>query len=141
MWGDVLPLPDALRELEILPSSSEESEWNFPTYTINEAVLISSKFTMFRRGSQISFTPDEEVGRRLRLSSHSPIECTFTPHGIRTTLLFLPISAFVMNGTLTPSFLMIQRLGRPSAIPPMVLSRTTKPLCWEAQLNNVTNWW
>ena len=50
---------------------------------------------MFQRGSQISFAPDEEVGRRHQLSSHSLIECTFTPHGIRTALPFLPVSAFL----------------------------------------------
>ena len=43
------------------------------------------------RNSDISYIPREEIARRLQLSSPSPIEYTFTPHGIRTQFHVLPL--------------------------------------------------
>ncbi|TBU43670.1 hypothetical protein BD309DRAFT_89836 [Dichomitus squalens] len=98
-WEDVLLRFDAPQEPDAVSSVPGGKRFACMEYPWGNASLFASFLDRFADGSSIKYIPHDEVSRRLRLSRPAPIEYTFTPHGIRTHLPILPLSAILAPRT------------------------------------------
>ncbi|TBU55771.1 hypothetical protein BD310DRAFT_670063 [Dichomitus squalens] len=93
-WGGVLQNFHVHRELDAARPGPGAHQYTCKEY-VEQASLFAAFLDGFEDASGVRHVPHEDVGRRLQLSPLPPIEYTFTPHGIRTQLPVIPLSAYL----------------------------------------------
>ena len=93
-WGGVLQNFHVHRELDAASLRAGVHQYSCKEY-VEQASLFAAFLDGFEEASDIRHVPHDEVGRRLQLSPFPPIEYTVTPHGIRTQLPIIPLSAYL----------------------------------------------